>query len=167
MMRPCLLIRLRVISLVAADTTREVGQPEAEAMRNGGKGGMHRAPAPSATRGGWRCCSLRRTAQPPARSRATCTHPQCLRTRGEAADGPASAQERGGGKEEDAGAAQEVVADLVGDDRHADGHRIGQVLHTEVAHPDVPSRRRDCHFADTPSPCLLKHLLKAEVVSAK
>ena len=29
------------------------------------------------------------------------------------------------------------------------------------------SRWRDCHFADTPSPCLLKHLLKAEVVSAK
>ena len=29
------------------------------------------------------------------------------------------------------------------------------------------SRRRDCHFADTPSPCLLKHLTKAEVVSAE
>ena len=29
------------------------------------------------------------------------------------------------------------------------------------------SRREFCHFAETPSPCLLKHLLKAEVVSAK
>ena len=27
-----------------------------------------------------------------------------------------------------------------------------------------PSRRRDCHFADIPSPSLLKHLLKGEVV---
>ena len=27
---------------------------------------------------------------------------------------------------------------------------------------EEPSRRRDCHFADTPSPSLLKHLLKGE-----
>ena len=30
--------------------------------------------------------------------------------------------------------------------------------------PILPSRRRDCHFADTPSPSLLKRLLKAEGV---
>ena len=30
------------------------------------------------------------------------------------------------------------------------------------ADPGTHSRRRDCHFADTPSPCLLKDLLKVE-----
>ena len=42
------------------------------------------------------------------------------------------------------------------------GHPADKDELEQYAHPLEPSRRRDCHFTDIPSPVLLKHLLKGE-----
>ena len=52
------------------------------------------------------------------------------------------------------------------DDRQGDGRLQARLR--RLLQPAPPGHWREfCHFADTPSPCLLKHLLKPEVVSAK
>ena len=45
--------------------------------------------------------------------------------------------------------------------RRAFGRFVDEVVRPELGGGE-PSRRRDCHSADTPSPCMLKHLLQGE-----